>query len=243
MPYIRSADAALYFEEYGAGETLILLPGLFGTIELDWRRFIPDFSRRFHTIAVDLRGHGRTNNPSGVLTAPLLIQDLEVMFETLEIDRAFLCSHGRMAFLPLAFGAAHPDRVFGIILHAPILTTGDLSPDAGSIGPIPMGTFPAPLEYAHGAENWKNLVACRNGFLTSIPNGTFLRDLPFPVLVTTDRDPGQTLLPDLQLCTVMPIPRSGPLITDVPRSPFVAAVQGFASRATASFPGQNRTQK
>lgn len=68
MAYGRSGDAVVYYEEYGGGPTLILLPGLLGTIDSTRRRFVPDLAAAFHVLVADLRGHGRTNNPAGVLT-------------------------------------------------------------------------------------------------------------------------------------------------------------------------------
>ena len=53
----------LYYEVHGAGEPLILLHGFSGCSQ-DWPPLIPDWSNSFQLIIPDLRGHGRSSNPS-----------------------------------------------------------------------------------------------------------------------------------------------------------------------------------
>ncbi len=245
MSFIRSADAALYYEEYGTGETLILLPGLFGTIELDWRRFIPDLSRHFHTIAVDLRGHGKTDDPSGDLSPGRLVADLGVLFDTLEIDRAFLSTYGAMSFLPLAFGEASPERVSGVILHAPVWTwpTEDASrktptdPTATRLTGLPVET----LQQAHTPDGWSALPLLGEGLLPAAVHETnrLLGITRLRVLMTMND--GAVPGPATATCSVAVLPRCGPYLTTVPKAPFVSAVLHFASRKTESFSSPDRT--
>ena len=52
----------LYYEDYGAGEPLVLLHG-FGGCSNNWLPFTAELSERFRLIVVDLRGHGHSTNP------------------------------------------------------------------------------------------------------------------------------------------------------------------------------------
>ncbi len=246
MSFIRSADAALYYEEYGAGENLVLLPGLFGTIENDWRRFIPEFSRHFHTIAPDIRGHGKTDNPSGNLSPGRLVSDLLVLFDTLEIDRAFLCTYGVMAFLPLSFAAVHPHRVQGVIVHAPrgIMTGNDI-PRGGRISVkelLPPGYSEDTLKQVHGTVAWERLAAQSSGLLAQarIPVGDLLRETNVPVLITGEGNPGLPNVDERPFSQFQTIPGCGHHIAAMPKGPFVSAVLDFAARVPESFPGPDR---
>ncbi len=99
------------------GEPLILLPGLLGTIESHWRRFIPEFAKQFHTITVDLRGHGRTNNPSGRLRLQTLVDDLHCLCDTLQIGRPYICGYSLGGYIGLAYGLQHPGKVRALVMH------------------------------------------------------------------------------------------------------------------------------
>lgn len=117
MSYILSGDAAVYYEEYGSGEPLILLPGLLGSLETHWRRFIPEYARHFHVVAADLRGHGRTNNPSRVLRMSQFTDDLHRLVDTLQIERPLLCGYALGGFIALAFALRHPAKVRALVMH------------------------------------------------------------------------------------------------------------------------------
>jgi pimeloyl-ACP methyl ester carboxylesterase len=127
MSLILSKDAALYYEEYGSGESLILVHDFLGSLETEWRRFIPMFARHFHTIAFDLRGHGKTNNPSGKLHLKTLVDDLHVLYDTLQIEQANICGNGFGGYIALAYGLQHPGRVRGLIMHGTRFFWNDVS--------------------------------------------------------------------------------------------------------------------
>ena len=55
----------LYFEVHGSGDPLILLHG-FGGCSQDWSPLITDWRANFQLIVPDMRGHGRSSNPSNV---------------------------------------------------------------------------------------------------------------------------------------------------------------------------------
>lgn len=64
MPVIDSEGLDIYFEEFGQGQPLLLIHGL-GSSSRDWELQIPEFEQHFRVIAVDLRGHGRSDKPLG----------------------------------------------------------------------------------------------------------------------------------------------------------------------------------
>jgi len=239
LSYIRSADAALYYEEYGGGETLILLPGFLGTIESDWRRFIPDFARHFHVIAVDLRGHGKTDNPSGSLHFDALLDDLHILVDTLEIDRAFLCSHGLLSSLPIAYAVRHPERVQGIILHAPeqISASSDRTPPKFDIADAE--NLRRLHESANGPDGWANLLMLRRNLFDEIAlssaGGIALSTLELPVLITAGEDEDtEARQAALEMAQLFPrgnftaLAQSKRGMSTVQKQPFIGAVASFA---------------
>ncbi|MBI5472603.1 MAG: alpha/beta fold hydrolase [Ignavibacteriae bacterium] len=198
MSYIRSKDAAIYYEEHGSGETLILLPGLVGTIESHWRRFIPEFAKHFHVIAVDLRGHGRTNNPSAQLHLYTLVADLFAVIESLEIDAAHVCGYSLGGYIGLAFGIQHPGTVKSLLMHgtkfywderAIAAAIHELSAESILLN-VPAWGEQLQREHAaaNGEDGWKILLASSAEFLRRMPaeglSENALQLANFPVFVT-----------------------------------------------------------
>lgn len=203
MSYIRSKDAVIYFEEHGAGETLILLPGLLGTIESDWRRFIPQFAAHFHVVAIDLRGHGRTNNPSRQLRLHQLVMDLFTVYESLGIDKARLCGYSLGGYLGLAFGVQNPGTVQSLMMHGTKFYWDDnavqsLLPkfDADTIVAT-AGHYAEQLQRDHAPANgktgWRTLLRSASDFIKTLPTEGLthhaLELADFPVFVSAgDQD-------------------------------------------------------
>src|SRR4051794_41912916 len=70
--------------EAGEGRPLLLLHGGTFTASSSWPELLPVLAERYHVVAPDSRGHGRTVNPSGGLSdqeegrhTPGLIRELD----------------------------------------------------------------------------------------------------------------------------------------------------------------------
>ncbi len=65
---------------------VILLHGAMGSVDLPqsgWLELMPKFAEQFKVIHLEYRGHGRTNNPSGLLTFELIANDVSTFIELL----------------------------------------------------------------------------------------------------------------------------------------------------------------
>ena len=198
MAFILSKDAAIYYEEYGSGETLILLPGLLGTVESHWRRFIPEFARHFHVIAVDLRGHGKTNNPSGKLGIGAFVEDLHTLFDSLQIEQASLCGYSLGGYIGLAYGLRNPGKVHALIMHGTKFFWTEVAVEAAVKDFDPavimqkVPTWGEALQRDHepgnGIDGWKRLLKTSGEFIESMQhNGLSHENLSravFPVTVS-----------------------------------------------------------
>ena len=105
---MRVNGVEMYFEEYGAGEPLVLLHGFTGCGD-DWRHVfdLDDLARRYRVIIPDARGHGRSTNPEGTFTHRACAADLSALLDGLGIGRvrAIGMSLGGNTLLHLATGA------------------------------------------------------------------------------------------------------------------------------------------
>jgi pimeloyl-ACP methyl ester carboxylesterase len=256
MSYIRSGDAAVYYEEYGTGEPLVLIPGLLGSIESHWRRFLPEYARHFHTIAVDLRGHGKTDNPSGVLRLDQCVDDLHALLDTLQIEQAFILGYSFGGYLALAYALRHAAAVRALAVHATKFywssesvagAAGLLDPDAAA-ATVP--EWVTALESDHrpgnGPAGWRVLMEAARNLLQSLPRQgipeSALSAIRCPVLVSHCDDDDMIPLSEAdRLAAVLPdarlhrLPGCRHQMQSVPKRPFVdLSVEFFRSAHTSS---------
>jgi pimeloyl-ACP methyl ester carboxylesterase len=108
-------EMEMYYELHGGGQPLVLLHG-FGRSGAVWRPFVADFSEHYQLIIPDLRGHGRSTNPSKNFTHRQSALDVFALLDALHIDqfRAVGISTGGMTLLHMA--TSQPRRVESMVL-------------------------------------------------------------------------------------------------------------------------------
>ena len=80
MPRIQLGPVDTYYEEAGGGEPLVLLhPG--GADVRAFERNLPVLGERFHVLAPDRRGHGRTPDVDGPLHYATMADDTIAFLE------------------------------------------------------------------------------------------------------------------------------------------------------------------
>ncbi|HYQ05138.1 MAG TPA: alpha/beta fold hydrolase [Polyangiaceae bacterium] len=122
MPYAEVRGLRLYFEEHGAGPTLIVAHGLLGSVATATVMNASKLAERgLRVIAYDARGHGlseysrRSEDYSWAAHA----EDLDGLMNALGIDRAAICGTSLGAGAALMLALNQPHRVERLILRAP----------------------------------------------------------------------------------------------------------------------------
>jgi pimeloyl-ACP methyl ester carboxylesterase len=116
MPTHDVNGCQIHYESRGVGEPLLLLHGGTG-IGADWTLvFTGGDPAGFRVIVPDLRGHGRSTNPSGQFTFRLVATDTFALLDRLGIPRikAIGLSAGAKTLLHMA--TQQPDRVDAMVL-------------------------------------------------------------------------------------------------------------------------------
>lgn len=106
---------SLHYEEYGSGDPLVLLHG-FGGSSLDWAALAAEWAADFRVIAPDMRGHGRSANPSPAFRHDEAAGDILALLDRLGVEtfKGLGVSGGGNVLLHLA--ASHPERVNAMVL-------------------------------------------------------------------------------------------------------------------------------
>ena len=137
MGIARGSGLRIYYELLGTGRPLILLHGSMGSTE-SWRMtgYTEALADAFQLILVDLRGHGRSDRPTGAkayLTTSQ-VDDITAVLDDLELESAAVLGWSRGGDVALATAAIHPERVEAIaIVGASADTVG-----FGDVAPPPM---------------------------------------------------------------------------------------------------------
>src|SRR5690242_11557834 len=115
MSTVRVGDIEMYCEQYGSGDPLLLVMGL-AADSTAWMFQVPDFARRYRTIAFDNRGVGRSSKPSGPYTIHQMADDAAGLLDALHIARAHVVGVSMGGMIAQELALRHPERVRGLVL-------------------------------------------------------------------------------------------------------------------------------
>jgi pimeloyl-ACP methyl ester carboxylesterase len=90
----------MYFETRGEGEPLVLLHGG-GGVGANWQLIFGETPAGFQLIVPDMRGHGRSTNPSGEFTFRQCALDVFALLDHLGVGQFVACFHFILAALRL----------------------------------------------------------------------------------------------------------------------------------------------
>jgi len=105
----------MYYETYGAGTPVILLHGGLETCQM-WAPVIPSFSTHYQVITPDSRAHGRTDNPSGQFSFPLLAQDIALFIQALGLQNPLVVGYSNGGQTALHMAMTYPGLVRGYMI-------------------------------------------------------------------------------------------------------------------------------
>jgi 3-oxoadipate enol-lactonase len=115
MPSVQVGGRALYFEEQGLGEPLILLSGLGGdhrAFAISARHFAP----RYRALALDNRDAGRSDRAEVPYTTAEMADDVAGWLDEVGISGAHVVGHSLGGLIAQELAIRHPGRVRSLVL-------------------------------------------------------------------------------------------------------------------------------
>ena len=104
----------------GTGPILLFVPSWASTSHV-FDRFAPAFTDSYHVLVMNKRGHGPSSRPDHGYTIERLTKDIEVVLDSLNIQKVNLLGLSRSESLTTQFAVKYPDRVSSLIyLSGPI---------------------------------------------------------------------------------------------------------------------------
>lgn len=107
MAYFEHQGCRLFFEEYGEGSPVLLVHGL-GSSTLDWELQIPVLAARHRVIALDVRGHGRSDKPRQRYRIADFAGDVAALIEHLQLAPVHLVGISMGGMIGFQLGVDQP---------------------------------------------------------------------------------------------------------------------------------------
>tara|TARA_B100000686_G_C16788954_1_gene977277 strand:+ start:1298 stop:2098 length:801 start_codon:yes stop_codon:yes gene_type:complete len=117
MPIADIGDAEIYFEDSGAGDPIMFVPGLGGGSSV-WSEQIPFFSKNYRTITHDHRGCGRSTYSKIEYSVDQMANDALRLMDKLKLEKVHWVGHSTGGAMGQVIAQDNPDRLFSLVLSA-----------------------------------------------------------------------------------------------------------------------------
>src|SRR5437773_1534494 len=107
--------AKIHYVETGTGAPLILIHGLADNVAV-WDSVISPLAARFHVVALDQIGFGRSDKPLLSYRVSTFVDFLDGFLNELKIERASLVGNSLGGWVAADFALKHPDRIERLVL-------------------------------------------------------------------------------------------------------------------------------
>lgn len=104
----------LNHKAFGQGDPIIILHGLFGTLD-NWQTVGKRLAENYAVYLIDQRNHGRSPHVEG-LSYPLMAEDLQGFLESNWIYKAHIIGHSMGGKVAMEFALEYPDMVDKLVI-------------------------------------------------------------------------------------------------------------------------------
>jgi len=115
MPFIINNGTKIAYEEYGEGPPLILIMGLSAPGAV-WELHINEYKKNFRCIAVDNRGAGQSDKPSGPYTTRMMADDIAALVKELKLEKVHVAGISMGGAIAQKFTLSYPGLVSSLVL-------------------------------------------------------------------------------------------------------------------------------
>jgi pimeloyl-ACP methyl ester carboxylesterase len=116
--FFTSRGVKIRYVDVGRGEPVVLIHGFSSTLDANWgnQGIIDKLSKDFHVVALDCRGHGKSDKPHDVASYGVnMIEDVANLLDHLSIRKAHIVGYSMGGAITGKFIAMHPDRVISAV--------------------------------------------------------------------------------------------------------------------------------
>lgn len=125
---IATNGIAIHVEEQGAGAPSLVFLHYYGGSSRSWKHVVAALSGRFHTVAIDQRGWGRSDAPDTGYGLADLAADAAGAIAALKLRRFVLIGHSMGGKVAQLLASRRPAGLAGLVLVAPAPPTPMIMP-------------------------------------------------------------------------------------------------------------------
>lgn len=150
----------MYYEVSGSGEPLIVLHGAYMNIP-SMGDIIPMLAETHTVYALELQGHGRTNDIDRPITYPNMTDDVAAFMDAVGVEKADVFGYSMGAAVGLRLAVEHPDKVDQLVAASVAYDLSGMQPEYNAMVPTmsPEMFVGTPME-----EAWKQYAPNPDGF-------------------------------------------------------------------------------
>ncbi|MCC9136387.1 alpha/beta fold hydrolase [Pontibacter silvestris] len=104
----------LHYKEMGEGQPLLILHGLFGTLD-NWQTLAKRFAEHYHVFLVDLRNHGRSPHDAEH-NYDVMADDVLQLVDELQIPTPAIMGHSMGGKVAMKYALKYPTRLTKLIV-------------------------------------------------------------------------------------------------------------------------------
>lgn len=104
-----------HYVSRGVGPPVVLVHGLGGSLGY-WHGVMENLALHHHVVALDLRGHGRSDGTKGAFSIETWAQDVEALISALELPAVTLVGHSLGTLVAQQLAVTRPEAVDHLVL-------------------------------------------------------------------------------------------------------------------------------
>lgn len=112
---IQFKNTTISYTDEGKGTAIVFLHGFLENKKM-WNTFIPEFSKKYRVITIDLLGHGDSESLGYVHSMEDNADVVHSVLSELRLRKAVLVGHSMGGYVALAFAELYPEFMKGIVL-------------------------------------------------------------------------------------------------------------------------------
>lgn len=116
MNQILYKNTKISYSDTGKGNAVVLLHGFLENHTM-WQDLVPELSKKYRIVTIDLLGHGETECLGYVHSMEDNAEIVQAVLSKLRIRKAIFVGHSMGGYVALAFAELHPEKVRALVLQ------------------------------------------------------------------------------------------------------------------------------